>query len=174
VGNSLYSSQSTGLSFEAWCIVRGFPQVGVGQSFVVNVYGLDDPDLWNVFAPMGGTHEKFRMMAALGTGFDRTSPNDVYRHHAIWEQLQPGLINLTPEEQAVEFFAYLEANDPLFLTSNFRVAVPVAWGTAQSIGQPIMFPDYRPSGEEATIPEPGSMALLGGGGMLLVYLRRRK
>jgi hypothetical protein len=163
VGPSRYTSTDFGNTFDAWCILRGVPQVGVGVSYDVDVYTLEDPDL---HIRLGGTYAQYRLMAWLGSGFTYTNPNDTIRHHAIWEQLRPDLINLTDDELTFLNNQQIALDaTPWFSTANFRVAVPSAYAAPGS-GQPIMWEIGIP-GDNAEIPEPSSMALLGGGLVLL-------
>ena len=168
VGKSSFTGTVTP-AFLAWCIVRDEPQVSKGSTFDVNVFRMDDSDLLDL---LGVSSQNLAVMAILGSGFNGTNPNDRQRHHGIWEQTNPAFYNLTPAEQALVDAAILAA--PSLNMANYFVAMPVAWGTALSVGQPIMWPNPIP-GDDTTIPEPGSVVLLLSGltGGFLMYRRRR-
>jgi hypothetical protein len=168
VGKSSYTGTTSG-SFLAWCIVRDADQVGEGQNYDVNVFLLNDPDLVDL---LGITLTDLKAMAWLGSGFNNTNPDTSYRHHAIWEVTNPATYTLNAAEQALYDAAYLNAGS--VNGAAYFVALPTLWGTAQSVGQPIMWPNPIP-GDDTTIPEPSSVALLISGlaGGIVIHRRRR-
>jgi hypothetical protein len=158
-------------AFLAWCIDRDAQQVSQGQSYTVDVYTIDHPNLWSLLGLSG--YDDLRAMAWLGKDFNNTNPDTTYRHHAIWEIANPGTYNLTGT--AAAYRANALANAGSINGLQYLVALPAAWGTAQSVGQPIMWenPNFPP--DDTTVPEPSSVALLVSGlaGGIVIHRRRR-